>query len=106
MAPRSTLNRPDFRWPIRFSRGIPFLKKTKFILILHLWKKSQRRHPFSALMEPIREAIVWDSSMRFSLRTFMRMMTRIMEMVFANGLPTTGKIRSLESSFHNRGLDE
>jgi hypothetical protein len=37
------------------------------------------------------EAIVWDSSMRFSERTFIRMMTRIMQIVFANGLPTTGK---------------
>jgi len=56
-----------------------------------LWQKSQRRHPFSVLMEPISEAIVWDSSLRFSERTFIRMMTRIMQIVFANGLPTTGR---------------
>jgi len=42
-------------------------------------------------MEPISNAIVWDSSLRFSARTFIRMMTRIMQIVFANGLPTTGK---------------
>jgi hypothetical protein len=54
-----------------------------------LWQKSQRRHPFSVLMEPISEAIVWDSSFRFSERTFIRMMTRIMQIAFANGLPTT-----------------
>jgi hypothetical protein len=57
-------------------------------------------------MEPIRETIVCDSSRRFSLRTFIRMMTRIMQWVSAKGLPTTGKIRSRESSFYNRGLDE
>jgi hypothetical protein len=33
------------------------------------------------------------------------MMTKIMQIVFANGLPTTGKIKSLESSFNNGGLD-
>jgi hypothetical protein len=42
-------------------------------------------------MEPISEAIVWDSSLRFSERTFIRMMTRIMQRVIANGLPTSGK---------------
>jgi hypothetical protein len=36
-------------------------------------------------------AIVWDSSLRFSARTFMRMMTRITQIVLANGLPTTGQ---------------
>jgi hypothetical protein len=29
-----------------------------------------------------------------------------MEMVFAKGLPTLGKIGGLESSFHNKRLDE
>jgi hypothetical protein len=33
------------------------------------------------------DAIVWDSSLRFSARTCIRMMTRIMQMIFANGLP-------------------
>jgi hypothetical protein len=42
-------------------------------------------------MEPIREPIVCDSSMRFSERTFIRMMTRIIKIGIANGLPTTGK---------------
>jgi hypothetical protein len=42
-------------------------------------------------MEPIRETIAWDSSLRFSERTFIRMMTRIMQIVFANGLPTNGE---------------
>jgi hypothetical protein len=56
-----------------------------------LWQKSQRRHPFSVLMEPISEAIAWDSSLRFSSRTFIRILTRIMQIVIANGLPTTEK---------------
>jgi hypothetical protein len=34
------------------------------------------------------------------------MMARIIQSVTANGLPTTGKSRELESSFNNRGLDE
>jgi hypothetical protein len=34
------------------------------------------------------------------------MMTRIIEVVNANGLPTSGKFRNLESSFDNRGLEE
>jgi len=29
-----------------------------------------------------------------------------MQIISANGLPTTGKFRILESSFHNRELDE
>jgi hypothetical protein len=33
-------------------------------------------------------------------------MTRIIEVVFAKGLPTTGKFRMLESSLDNRGLEE
>jgi len=37
--------------------------------------------------------------------TFIRMMTRIIEIVIANGLPTTEKNRSLESSFNNARLD-
>jgi hypothetical protein len=57
-------------------------------------------------MEPIREAIVWDNSLRFSERTFIRMVTMIMKIVYANGQPTTGKIRSLESPFNNEGLEE
>ena len=57
-------------------------------------------------MEPDSEAIVCDNSMRFLERTSIPMMTRIMKIVFANDLPTAGKIRSLESSFDNRGLEE
>jgi hypothetical protein len=48
-------------------------------------------HPFSVLMEPVREAIISDSSLHFSERTFIRMLTRIMQIVSANGLPTNGK---------------
>jgi hypothetical protein len=59
--------------------GIPFFKKTELISFSMLWEKSQRRHPFSVLMERIREAIVCDSSRCLSERTFMRMMTRIMK---------------------------
>ena len=40
------------------------------------------------LMEPDSEAIVCDNSMRFSERTFIRMITRIIQIVFASGLPT------------------
>jgi len=47
-----------------------------------------RRHPFSVLREPISDAIVWGSSFRFSARALIRMMTRIMQIAFANGLPT------------------
>jgi hypothetical protein len=57
-------------------------------------------------MEPDSEAIVCDNSMRFSERSSIRMMTRIMQIVFANALPTAGKIRSLEWSFDNRELEE
>jgi hypothetical protein len=57
-------------------------------------------------MEPDSEAIVCDNSMRFSERTSIRMMIRIMQIVFANDLPTAGKIRSLEWSFDNRELEE
>jgi hypothetical protein len=42
-------------------------------------------------MGPIRVAIVWDSSFRFSASTLIRMMTRIMKILLANGLPTTGE---------------
>jgi hypothetical protein len=42
-------------------------------------------------MEPISEAIVCDSSSFFSGKTLMRMMTRIMKMVTAISLPTTGE---------------
>jgi hypothetical protein len=34
------------------------------------------------------------------------MMTRIMQMVVASGLPRTGKGKNLESSYNNSGLDE
>jgi hypothetical protein len=40
-------------------------------------------------MEPIREPIACDSSIRFSERTLIRMMTRTIEITIANGLPTT-----------------
>jgi hypothetical protein len=42
-------------------------------------------------MELISEAIVCNSSMRFSERTSMRMMTMIMKRVVANGQPTPEK---------------
>jgi hypothetical protein len=34
------------------------------------------------------------------------MMTRITQIVLANGLPETRKIRRLKSCFNNEGLDE
>jgi hypothetical protein len=42
-------------------------------------------------MDPVSEAIVCDSSMRFSGRTFIRMMTRVIQRGIANGLPKTGE---------------
>jgi len=50
-------------------------------------------------MEPIREVIVWDSSLRFSPKTFMRMITRIMQVATANGRPTTGERQQFEIIF-------
>jgi len=38
-------------------------------------------------MEPDSEAIVCDNSTRFSDRTFIRVIMRIMKIVIANGLP-------------------
>jgi hypothetical protein len=40
-------------------------------------------------MEPTRETIACDSSMRFSERTFIRVMTRIMPIEIASSLPTS-----------------
>jgi hypothetical protein len=42
-------------------------------------------------MEPISEAIVCDSSLRFSEWTFIRIMTSIIQILIASGLPTAGK---------------
>jgi hypothetical protein len=39
-------------------------------------------------MEPNNEAIVCDNSMRFSESTFIRIITRIIKIVIANGLPS------------------
>jgi len=39
-------------------------------------------------MDPDSEAIVCDSSMRFSEKTFIPMITRIIKKVIANGLPS------------------
>ena len=99
MAPRSTLKRPDFKCPFRFPWVSHSSRRQSSFSSSMLWKKLHRRHPFSVLMEPIREAIVWDSSLRFSARTLIRMMTRIMQIVFANGLPTTGEGQEFEIIF-------
>jgi hypothetical protein len=56
-------------------------------------------------MEPGSEAIDCDNSMRFSERTFIRVMTKIIKPIIASGLPTTGENKSFESSFNNSGLD-
>jgi hypothetical protein len=42
-------------------------------------------------MEPISEAIVCESSPCLTKRTFIRMMSKIMLVLIANGLPTTRK---------------
>jgi hypothetical protein len=40
-------------------------------------------------MEPDSEAIVCEKSMRFSKRTSIRMMTKVIQIVTASGLPTS-----------------
>lgn len=60
-----------------------------------LWPKSQRLHPFSVLMEPVSKTIVCDSSLHSPGGTFIRMMTRIIQVVFANGMPTTEENQKL-----------
>jgi hypothetical protein len=50
--------------------------------------------PISVLRDPISDTIVWDNSLRFSAKTFIRMMTRIIQMVFATNLPATEKNKS------------
>jgi len=42
-------------------------------------------------MESISETTVWENSLRFSARTFIRMKTRIMQILVASGEPTTGQ---------------
>ena len=44
-------------------------------------------YPFYILMEPDSEAIVCDNFIRFSERTLIRMMTKIIRSVIASGLP-------------------
>ena len=49
-------------------------------------------------MEPDREAIVCDNSMRFSERTFIRVITRIIRIGIASNLPTIER----KSEVYNR----
>jgi hypothetical protein len=105
MAPRSILNRPDFKCPFRFPWVSHSSRRQSSFSSSILRKKSHRRHPFSALIRPVRESIVCDNSLCFSVRTFMRIMRRIMPRILANGLPIAEKMRNSESSFQNRGLD-
>ena len=76
---------------IKVLPGIPFFKNTEFIFILHTPVKVAGPHPFSVLGKPIGNAIVWDSPKRFSARTFIRTVTRIMQILVASGKPTTGE---------------
>jgi hypothetical protein len=41
--------------------------------------------------KPVSDAIVYDNSLRFSARIFIRMMVWIMQTGLANGLPIAGK---------------
>jgi len=69
-----------------------------------LWQKSPRWHPFSFLIEPISEVKVCGNSLSFSERTFIRMMTRIMQIVIANPLPTASKEGKFKIILYNAGL--
>jgi len=42
------------------------------------------------------ETTVCESSLRFSARTFVRMLTRIMQILVASGKPTTGQRQEAE----------
>jgi hypothetical protein len=55
-------------------------------------------------MDPMSEAIVCDSSMRFSGRTFIRMMIKTIRTVSANGLPTTTSDQKLRFMLKKRGF--
>jgi len=83
---------PELRWPIRFP-GYPIPQEDKAHFCLHALAKVVALAPFLRPYGPISEAIVWDSSMRFSEGTFIRMMARIIQRVSANDLPTTGNKR-------------
>jgi hypothetical protein len=48
--------------------------------------------------------VIWDSPMRSSSRTLIRMMTRIMQIVSANGLPLTGEKQEAEIILLKRGI--
>ena len=69
---------------LKIHTGIPFLKRREFIFFLNILAKiaspASLLHPCGAA----REVIVWDNSNRFSERTFMRMMARIIKMVVAS----------------------
>jgi len=76
-------------WVIRFSWVSHSSRRKNRFSSSILWQKSQRWHPFSILVEPDSEVIVCDNSRRFSERTFIRMITKIITKVIAKGLPTT-----------------
>jgi hypothetical protein len=42
-------------------------------------------------IKSISETTVWDNSLRFSARTFIRVLSRIMQILTASGKPTAGK---------------
>ena len=86
MPPRRTLNRRDFRW---LSPGYPIPQEDRVHFHSPCSGKSRNAASFSILTESISEAIAWYRSWRFSERTFIRMMTRIIRIVIASGLPTS-----------------
>jgi hypothetical protein len=57
--------------------GIPFLQKLKLIVILYALAKVATLSSVLRLMEPIRETIAYDRSMRFLEKTSIRIMTGI-----------------------------
>jgi hypothetical protein len=94
IAPRSTLERSDFRSLIRFSWLSYSSRRQSSFPFSMLLKKSQRLHPSSVLMETVNIAIVWDSSIRFPAKTFLRMMARTVQYVIASGLPMSERTLS------------
>lgn len=87
IAPRSTLKYSDFMWAISFSSVSHSSRRMNWSSLSKLWQKSQRLHPFSIFMIPDSEVIACNNSIRFSGKTFIRVITRIMQSILACSLP-------------------
>ena len=118
LVPLITLKLSDFRWVIKSFLVSYSSRRTNLFSSSILWQKSQRRHPFFILVERDSEEIVCDNSMRFSGKTFIRMIKRVIKKNLdlydqKNHLNSNSKqpanirrrTRSLDSSFNNMLLD-